>query len=67
MEHPSGDAFVLWIDRAPGSELAGVVEHVADSSRRRFENVEELGRLLVEALDDARNKEGASNGSSRRD
>ncbi len=67
MEHPSGNAFVLWIDRAPGGELAGVVEHVADSSRRRFENVEELGRLLAQALDDARPKEGARGGSSRRD
>ncbi len=64
MEHPSGDAFVLWIDRAPGGELAGVVEHVADSSRQRFEGIEELGRLLAKARDDARPKGHSINGSA---
>ena len=53
MEHASSDAFVLWIDRQEGSGLTGVVENVADSSRRRFESIEELGRLLADALDDA--------------
>ena len=57
MEHPSGEAFVLWIDRVTGGELVGVVENVADSSRHQFESVEELGRLLAEAMDDARPKE----------
>jgi hypothetical protein len=54
MEQPSGQAFVLWIDRARDGELVGVMENVADSSRHPFENVEELGCLLAEGLDDAR-------------
>ena len=45
---------MLWIDRSTNGELIGVVENVADSSRHGFENIEELGRLLAEALDDAR-------------
>ena len=49
MKDPSTDAFVLWIDRT-GPGLTGLVENVANSSRRRFDDLEELGRLLTDAL-----------------
>jgi len=56
MSEPSGETFVLWIDRVQGGNLVGSVEHIANSSRRSFNSVEELGRLLEQALKDVPSK-----------
>jgi hypothetical protein len=60
MRQPEGETFVLWVQRARGGNLTGSVEHIADSSRRDFDSVEELGHLIAQALADAPPKETKS-------
>ena len=64
MRKLEGETFVLWIQRAQKGSLVGSVEHIADSRRREFESIEELGELLAQALDDAHHVDGKDKGRS---